>query len=133
VLPIAFDARDATKKISVNDVAWKPIADYGRVESAMSIFPVTASSILPPDLAPQLVYSVWFPQTGTIDVTLITGPVMDFVPDRGMRIAVSFDDEVPQVLDILRLSVYQLVFLSKIPVNAAVSEGVDLAKKHAPV
>jgi 16S rRNA (cytosine967-C5)-methyltransferase len=37
----------------------------------------------------------------------------------------------PQVLDILRLSVYQLVFMSKIPVNAAVSEGVELAKKHA--
>lgn len=37
----------------------------------------------------------------------------------------------PQVLDILRLSVYQLVFMSKIPVNAAVHEGVELAKKHA--
>ncbi len=37
----------------------------------------------------------------------------------------------PQVLDILRLTVYQLVFLSKIPVNAAVHEGVELAKKHA--
>ena len=37
----------------------------------------------------------------------------------------------PLVLDILRLSVYQLVFLSKIPVNAAVSEGVALTKKHA--
>ncbi len=35
----------------------------------------------------------------------------------------------PQVLIILRLSVYQLLFMSKIPVNAAVSEGVELAKK----
>jgi len=25
---------------------------------------------------------------------------MDFVPDRGMRIAVAFDDQAPQVLDI---------------------------------
>jgi 16S rRNA (cytosine967-C5)-methyltransferase len=37
----------------------------------------------------------------------------------------------PLVLDILRLSVYQLVFLDKIPPSAAVSEGVRLAKKHA--
>lgn len=37
----------------------------------------------------------------------------------------------PQVLDILRLSAYQLVFMSKIPVNAAVSEGVELVKRHA--
>ena len=100
LLPISIDAKDATKNLSVNNVMWKSISDYGRVESAMSIFPVTASSILPPNAAPQLVYPVWVPATGTIDVTLILGPVMDFVPDRGMRIAASFDDEVPQVLDI---------------------------------
>jgi 16S rRNA (cytosine967-C5)-methyltransferase len=37
----------------------------------------------------------------------------------------------PLVLDILRLSVYQLVFLSKIPQSAAVNEGVTLTKKHS--
>ncbi len=38
----------------------------------------------------------------------------------------------PQVLDILRLSVYQLLFLDRVPSHAAVSEGVELAKKRAP-
>lgn len=37
----------------------------------------------------------------------------------------------PVVLDILRLSVYQLVFLSRIPERAAVNEGVRLAKKYS--
>ncbi|MCL2401788.1 MAG: 16S rRNA (cytosine(967)-C(5))-methyltransferase RsmB [Oscillospiraceae bacterium] len=37
----------------------------------------------------------------------------------------------PRVLDILRMSIYQLVFLTKIPQSAAVNEGVLLAKKHA--
>jgi 16S rRNA (cytosine967-C5)-methyltransferase len=37
----------------------------------------------------------------------------------------------PQVLDILRLSAYQMVFLEKIPVSAAVNEGVALARRHA--
>jgi hypothetical protein len=100
LLPIAFDAKDGVKKISVNGISWEPIKDYGRVESAMSIFPVTASSVVPPNPAPQLIYPVWFPSAGDVDVTLILGPVMDFVPDRGMRIAVSIDDEAPQVLDI---------------------------------
>ncbi|MDR3278060.1 MAG: 16S rRNA (cytosine(967)-C(5))-methyltransferase RsmB [Oscillospiraceae bacterium] len=36
----------------------------------------------------------------------------------------------PKVLDILRLSVYQLAFL-RIPASAAVNEGVALVKKHA--
>lgn len=38
----------------------------------------------------------------------------------------------PQVMDILRLSVYQMMFLDRIPSHAAVSQGVELAKKHAP-
>ena len=35
----------------------------------------------------------------------------------------------PKVLDILRLSVYQLLFLDKIPPSAAVNAGVELCKK----
>ena len=37
----------------------------------------------------------------------------------------------PQVLDILRLSVYQIALMSKIPFSAAVDEGVKLATKKA--
>lgn len=37
----------------------------------------------------------------------------------------------PAVLDILRLSVYQLFFLTKVPAHAVVSEGVALSKKHS--
>lgn len=36
----------------------------------------------------------------------------------------------PRVLDILRLSAYQLLFMDKIPVSAAVNEGVALCKKQ---
>jgi len=35
----------------------------------------------------------------------------------------------PKVRDILRLSVYQMLFMDKIPAHAAVSEGVELCKK----
>jgi len=37
----------------------------------------------------------------------------------------------PVVLDILRLSVYQIAFLDRVPAHAAVSEGVELSKKYA--
>ena len=36
----------------------------------------------------------------------------------------------PWILNILRESVYQIVFLDKIPKSAAVNEGVNLAKKY---
>ncbi len=38
----------------------------------------------------------------------------------------------PEVRDILRLSAYQLLFLDRIPVHAAVNEGVELAREFAP-
>jgi 16S rRNA (cytosine967-C5)-methyltransferase len=37
----------------------------------------------------------------------------------------------PQVMDILRLSVFQLLFMDRIPPFAVVNEGVDLTKKYA--
>jgi hypothetical protein len=98
--PIAIAAQDAAKKVGVAGVRWEAIPDYGRGASAMSIFPVTAESVRPPDLAPRLEYPVFLPRTGAFEVTLVLGPVMDFVPGRGMRIAVAFDDQTPQVLDI---------------------------------
>jgi len=36
----------------------------------------------------------------------------------------------PKILDILRISIYQLLFMDRIPQHAAVSEGVKLAKRH---
>ena len=98
--PIAIAAPDASKKVDVSGVRWEEIPDYGRGVSAMSIFPVTAESVLPPQPAPQLEYPVFLPRAGASQVTLVLGPVMDFVPDRGMRIAVALDDQAPQVLDI---------------------------------
>ena len=98
--PISIAVQDAVENSEVDGVKWEKISDYGREAYGMSIFPVTAKSILPPQAAPQLEYPVYLPKDGSFEVTLILGPVMDFVPDRGMRIAVFFDDETPQVLDI---------------------------------
>lgn len=37
----------------------------------------------------------------------------------------------PAILDIMRISVYQLLFLTRVPPHAVVSEGVTLAKKNS--
>ena len=36
----------------------------------------------------------------------------------------------PWILNIIRMSIYQIIFLDKIPKSAAVNEGVNLAKKY---
>ena len=38
---------------------------------------------------------------------------------------------MPQALDLLRMTTYQIVWLDKIPDSAAINEGVKLAKKYA--
>ena len=44
--------------------------------------------------------------------------------------AVGIKNIEPRALDILRLTVYQLIFMNRIPQSAAVNEGVALAKKY---
>jgi hypothetical protein len=98
--PVAIAASAAPRITSVGGVGWAEVPDYGRAAAGMAVYPVTASSMLPPTPAPTLEYPLFLPRGGTFNVTLILGPVMDFVPDRGIRIAVALDDEPPQVLDI---------------------------------
>jgi hypothetical protein len=98
--PISIPACAPARQTEVAGVRWVSLPGYGRGEAAMTVQPATAASVLPPAPAPTLEYPVYLPRAGRYTVTLVLGPVMDFVPDRGIRIAASFDDASPQVLDI---------------------------------
>ncbi len=37
----------------------------------------------------------------TAEVVAVTSPVLNFMPDRGIRYAVSFDDETPQIITLV--------------------------------
>lgn len=95
----AIAAEDATANIPAGKTRWERIPDYGRGKSGVTIFPVTAPSVQPPENAPHLEYPVLIPEKGEVRVDLLTGPSLNIQPDRGVRIAVSFDDEPPQALD----------------------------------
>lgn len=97
--PTAFAAESATRNIAAGQVRWEKIPDYGRAASGMAVFPVTAQSVIPPENAPRLEYPVLIPDAGEIYVDLITGPTLKVQPNRGVRIAVSFDDQPPQIID----------------------------------
>ena len=98
--PIAIRAIDAPVNKAIKGISWQTIPDYGREAAAMEIFPVTAASILPPNPAPTLEYPVYLPRSGNYEITLVLGPVMDVVPDRGMRIATAMDNDDFRMLDI---------------------------------
>jgi len=68
----------------------------------MSVFPVVAGSATPPKDSPCLEYKMYLFDTGKLEVETTLAPTLNFVPGRGLRYAISFDDQAPQVIDALR-------------------------------
>ena len=97
--PTAIAAESAVKNIPARGVRWERIPDYGRARSGLSVFPTTAASVRPPADSPHLEYPVFIAKAGAVHVDLITGSSLNVQPDRGLRVAVSFDGQAPQIID----------------------------------
>jgi hypothetical protein len=98
---VSMEAEHYTRKVDAGPVTWQRIPDYGRTLSAMSIFPVTAESVVPPVKAPYLEYRMYLFNSGPLEVEAILSPTLNFCPGRGLRYAISFDDESPQIVEAL--------------------------------
>ena len=99
---VAIEPEHFTKRIDVAEKHWVKIEDYGRTLSGMrAMGPVDAPSATPGKDAPCLEYRMYLFSSGPVEVTAITAPTLNFVPDRGVRYAVSFDDEAPQVVTLV--------------------------------
>ncbi len=97
---VSIEAAHYSHTTDTASARWDEIADYGRTLSSMTIFPVTAPSATPPD-APCLQYQMYLFNPGTVQVETIVAPTLNFVPGRGLRYAIAFDDQPPQMVDIL--------------------------------
>ena len=98
---VSMEAEHFTASTSVGNARWERIPGYGATLSGMSIFPVTAPSLIPPQSAPTLEYRMFLFDAGSVNLQAIVGPTLNFVPGRGLRFTVAFDDQTPQVVDAL--------------------------------
>ena len=98
---VSMEAEHFNRKVGANRARWEKIAGYGRTLSSMTVFPVTAPSVTPPANSPCLEYRMYLFSAGKVEVETIVAPTLNFVPGRGLRFAVSFDDQPPQVVDAL--------------------------------
>jgi hypothetical protein len=98
---VSMEAVHFTGKADTSSARWEKVNDLGRTLGSMSIFPVTAASVQPPESSPRLDYRMYLLSTGAVEVTSILGPCLNFVPERAVRLAVAFDDETPQVLTVV--------------------------------
>jgi hypothetical protein len=98
---VSIEAEHYTRKIDAASARWEKIDGLGRTLSSMTIFPVTAPSVTPPLNSPCLEYKMYLFHPGQIGVETMISPTLNFVPGRGLRFAISFDDQPPQIIDAL--------------------------------
>ncbi len=95
---VSIEAEHFTKNVGTRTARWEKIPNLGRTLSSMSIFPVTAPSVTPPKNSPHLEYKMYLFDSGNVDVKTILSPTLNFVSGRGLRFALSFDDQPPQII-----------------------------------
>jgi len=98
---VSIEAEHFTDQTAAGGIRWDRIPGFGETLSGMTVFPVTAPSAEPPQPAPELEYKMLLFEGGTFDVEAILAPSLNFVPGRGLRYAISFDDQPPLVVDAL--------------------------------
>jgi hypothetical protein len=98
---VSIEAIHYTSKMDSSSARWEKIDDLGRTLASMSIFPVTAPSVNPPRDSPRLEYQMYLFTPGELEVEAILAPTQNFVPGRGLRYAISWDDQPPEVIDAL--------------------------------
>jgi endo-1,4-beta-D-glucanase Y len=98
---VSMEAEHYTRNIPSSQARWEKIEGYGRTLSAMAAMPGTAKSVTPPQESPCLEYNVYLFGSGDVTVGAVVAPTLNFVPGRGLRFAVSFDDQPPRIVDIV--------------------------------
>ena len=101
---IAIEAEHYAKSVAVGDTGWQVVPGYGRILSSMvvlrgGVHPGTGLSATPPENSPCLEYRVYIENPGDIEVITFTAPTLNVIRDRGLRYAIAFDDQPPQIVD----------------------------------
>lgn len=94
----SIPAAEYNKNIPGKETRWSLLPGLGKDYACMGQSNVTAPSIIGSD-APCLEYQILLPDTGSTTICLGILPTQDINPERGLRIAVSIDNDAPQILD----------------------------------
>ena len=96
---ISIEAEHYAENVEQGDRKWIKVEDYGRTSSGMrATAPVDSPAATPGKDAPCLEYPIYLFSKDTAKIILITSPLLNFMPGRDIKLAVSMDDEAPQYL-----------------------------------
>jgi hypothetical protein len=98
---IAIEAEHYSAKKNGGTADWRLLPDYGRTQSAVSTFPVTANPRKAGQAdSPVLEYLINLPEAGEFDVAAYLAPSLNFRNNSSLSYAVSIDEEQPQMVNI---------------------------------
>jgi hypothetical protein len=98
---VSIEAEHYTRKTDAGANRWIKIDGYGHTLSSMRATATPDTSATPGKDSPCLEYRMYLFSTGALEVETTVGPTLNFVPGRGLRYAVSCDDETPQIITIV--------------------------------
>ena len=95
---IAIEAEHMSRRGAANGVKWETIPGYGRTLSGVEPNPVEFKSFEPGSGA-RLEYDVTTFTSGKATLDVVVGPSLAFQPGHGLRFALAFDNDAPQIVD----------------------------------
>ncbi len=93
---VAMEAEHFERNVAAGANGWIRIEDYGHTLSGMrTAGPVDAPPAAPGKDSPCLEYVMYLFDSGSVAVTTVLSPTLNFQDGRPLRYAVSFDDQAP--------------------------------------
>jgi hypothetical protein len=92
---VSVEAEHYSRAVAAGGYDWMRVPDLGRTLSAMTTLPVETQ----PVQGMHLEYAMHLFDAGKVTVHAIMAPTQKFQPGAGLRFALSFDDETPQVVN----------------------------------
>jgi len=96
---VSIEAEHYTRTVEPAPIKWQRIPDLGRTLSAMTPVPVTSSPQTPEGNGARLEYQIHFFSKREVKVKAYLSPTLNFHNNQGLRYAISFDDEPPQIIN----------------------------------
>ncbi|MFC1792516.1 glycosyl hydrolase family 8 [Planctomycetota bacterium] len=97
---VSMEAEHYTKAIETAPIKWLRIPNLGRTLSGITPMPVTAKSQRPSVDSPRLEYCLHLFSSGKVKVNVYLSPTQNYHDTQGLRYAISFDDQIPQIINI---------------------------------
>ena len=98
---VSIETEHCNNIVGNTEACWQVIPNLGRTLSAVTPVPVTSYAQTPGDDNPHLEYQVYLFNKGEVKVDAYFSPTLNFNNSKeGIRYAVSFDDDVPQIVKI---------------------------------